>query len=38
MSGRQEKLDNLSMASAENAIMRKMNCNGIIEVSVLLKD
>lgn len=38
MSGRQEKLDNLSMASAENAIMRKMNYNGIIELSVLLKD
>lgn len=38
MSGRQEKLDNLSMASAENATMRKMNCNGIIDLFVLLKD
>lgn len=38
MSERQEKLNNLSIASAENTITRKMNCNDIIDLFVLLKD
>lgn len=38
MSGEHKKLDSLSIASTENTIMKKMSCNDVIDLSVLLKN